>query len=201
MKKIQQTTRKFLVAIISMLLLISACTKKTIPTPTPVPIPKPEITPIKTTESQSVYYERYTENTISSSLEHGITFSANVKGKITKVGGKVHKAGNYRITVWDDSSKAIITTVYADLDSNSYKYVNITPIEARVDKRFVISMNVLKTAFRIVDNTGAEFMPFYTGGITIHYYCDAKTASQIFPERHRDTYRITGLVDFVFVED
>jgi hypothetical protein len=60
MKKIQITTTRISMVIISMLLLISACTKKS--TPTPVPTPKPEITPIKKTESQAVYYYRYLNN-------------------------------------------------------------------------------------------------------------------------------------------
>ena len=199
MKKLQITTTRISMVIISMLLLISACTKKS--TPTPVPTPKPEITPIKKTESQAVYYYRYLNNGYATSYEHGITFSSNAKGKITKVGGKVPKAGNYRITVWDDSSKNIITTTYADLDSTSYKYVSITPIDLRANKRYVVSINILKEAFEIRDNTGIDFMPFYADGITIHYYSDAKTSTQTFPDRSTYTFKIAGLVDFVFVED
>ena len=125
----------------------------------------------------------------------------NSKGKITKVGGKVPKSGNYRITVWDDSSKAIITTVNADLDSVGYKYVSITPIDVRANKRYVVSINVLKEAFVIRDNAGYDFMPVYEDGITIHYYSDAKTSTQTFPDRQSYLFKIAGLVDFVFVED
>lgn len=65
----------------------------------------------------------------------------------------------------------------------------------------MVSINVLKDAFVIRDNTGIDFMPFYANGITIHYYSDAKTATQTFPDRFTYTYKIAGLVDFVFVED
>ncbi|HUM50793.1 MAG TPA: DUF4082 domain-containing protein [Chitinophagales bacterium] len=197
MKKIKITTTRISLVIISILILISACTKKS----TPTPAPKPEIKPIQKAESQSVYYYRYLNNGYVTSYEHGITFSSNAKGKITKVGGKVPKAGNYRITVWDDSSKNVITTTYADLDSTSYKYVSITPINIRANKRYVVSINILKEAFEIRDNTGIDFMPFYADGITIHYYSDAKTSTQTFPDRQTYLFKIAGLVDFVFVED
>jgi hypothetical protein len=62
-------------------------------------------------------------------------------------------------------------------------------------------MNVLKEAFEIRDNTGIDFMPFYADGITIHYYSDTKTSTQTFPDRATYTFKIAGLVDFVFVED
>ena len=94
-----------------------------------------------------------------------------------------------------------LTTTFADLDSISYKYVSITPIDVRANKRFVVSINVLKEAFEIRDNTGIDFMPFYSDGITIHYYSDAKTSTQTFPERATYAFKIAGLVDFVFVAD
>lgn len=190
-----KTTIKILnTFLLTTILLISACNKKS----SPVPI-NPEIKPIQKAESQSDYYNRTLNNGYTTSYEHGITFSSNANGKITKVGGKVPKAGNYRITVWDDSSKNIITTTYADLDSISYKYVSITPIELRANKRYVVSINVLKEAFEIRDNTGIDFMPFYADGITIHYYSDAKTSTQTFPDRQSYLFKIAGLVDFVFV--
>lgn len=192
-KNIQYKSNLLLLLIVMIILV--GCAKKTTSTP------KPEITPIKNAESQSVYYYRYLNNGYSTSYEHGITFSSNAKGKITKVGGKVPKAGNYRITVWDDSSKNIITTTNVDLDSISYKYVSITPIEVRANKRYVLSINVLKEAFEIRDNTGIDFLPFYVDGITIHYYSDAKTSTQSFPNRQSYLFKIAGLVDFVFVAD
>ncbi|MFN8282715.1 MAG: DUF4082 domain-containing protein [Chitinophagales bacterium] len=192
-----KTSKNWQMIIVMLITILSACSKTNKNTSTP----KPEITPIKYAESQTVYYYRYLDNGYSTSYEHGITFSANANGKITKVGGKTPKSGNYRITVWDDSSKAVITTIYADLDSSSYKYVNITPILVRANKKYVVSINVLKDAFVIRDNTGIDFMPFYANGITIHYYSDAKTATQTFPDRFTYTYKIAGLVDFVFVED
>jgi hypothetical protein len=175
--------------------IIAACTRNNNAEP------KPEIAPIQKTESQSVYYYRTTDNGFSTSYEHGITFSSNMNGKITKVGGKVPKTGNYRITVWDDSSKAVIKTAYADLDSVSYKYVNITPINVPANKRFVVSINVLKEAFVIRDNTGINFMPYFLDGITIHYCSDAKTSTQTFPDRQSYFFKLNGLVDFIFVAD
>lgn len=190
-------SRKWLMVILAFMMITNACSKKNNASPTV----KPEITPIKNLESQTVYYYRYLDNGYTTSYEHGITFSSNSKGKITKVGGKVPKSGNYRITVWDDSSKAIITTVNADLDSVGYKYVSITPIEVRANKRYVVSINVLKEAFVIRDNAGYDFMPVYADGITIHYYSDAKTSTQTFPDRQSYLFKIAGLVDFVFVAD
>ncbi len=176
---------------------VAACSSNN----TPSPVPKPEITPIQKTESQKIYYNRSLNNGYTTSYEHGITFSSNTNGKITKVGGKVPKSGNYRISVWDDSSKNIITTQYADLDSLSFKYVSITPISVRQNKKYVVSINVLKDAFEIRDNSVSDFMPYFSEGITIHYYSDAKTATQTFPDRYTYTYKIAGLVDFVFVAD
>ncbi|HNF48586.1 MAG TPA: DUF4082 domain-containing protein [Chitinophagales bacterium] len=173
-----------------------SCKKDKSVTPT-----QTEVKPIQNTELRTTYYNRTLNNGYTTSYEHGITFSSNAKGKITKVGGKVPKAGNYRITVWNDSSKAVLATTYADLDSLSYKYVSITPISVPANKRFVVSINVLKDAFEIRDNSVYDFMPFYADGITIHYYSDAKTASQTFPDRFTYTYKIAGLVDFVFVAD
>ena len=189
--------KRFNFSIFLLIIVISACTNNNTPSPTP----NPEIKPIQKAESQSVYYYRYLNNGYTTSYEHGITFSSNANGKITKVGGKVPKAGNYRITVWDDSSKTVLTTTFADLDSISYKYVSITPIDVRANKRFVVSINVLKEAFEIRDNTGIDFMPFYSDGITIHYYSDAKTSTQTFPERATYAFKIAGLVDFVYVAD
>jgi hypothetical protein len=191
----KNVTTKILMIIGLILALLTACTKKTTPTP------KPEVTPVQKAESQSVYYYRYLNNGYATSYEHGITFSSNANGKITKVGGKVPKAGNYRITVWDDSSKNVITTTNVNLDSLSYKYVNITPINVRANKRYVVSINILKDAFEIRDNSGIDFMPFYADGITIHYYSDSKTSTQTFPDRQTYLFKIAGLVDFVFVED
>lgn len=178
-------------------IITAACSRNNNPSPTP----QPEITPVQKTESQAVYYNRTLNSGYTTSYEHGITFSSNTNGKITKVGGKVYKSGNYRITVWDDSSKNIILTQYADLDSLSYKYVSISPIDVRPNKKYVVSINVLKDAFEIRDNSVYDFMPFFSEGITIHYYSDAKTAAQTFPDRYTYTYKIAGLVDFVFVAD
>ncbi len=173
-----------------------SCKKDKSVTPT-----QTEVKPIQNTELRTTYYYRTLNTGYTTSYEHGITFSSNAKGKITKVGGKVPKAGNYRITVWDDSSKAVLATTYADLDSLSYKYVSITPISVPANKRFVVSINVLKDAFEIRDNSVYDFMPFYADGITIHYYSDAKTSLQTFPDRFTYTYKLAGLVDFVFVAD
>ena len=87
------------------------------------------------------------------------------------------------------------------MDSVGYKYVSITPIDVRANKRYVVSINVLKEAFVIRDNAGYDFMPVYEDGITIHYYSDAKTSTQTFPDRQSYLFKIAGLVDFVFVED
>ncbi len=187
----------WLAIVVIFITLSSACTKKS----NTISVPQPEINPIKHTESQTVYSYRYLNSGYTSSYEHGITFSSNTNGKITKVGGKVYKAANYRITVWDDSTKNILNTTYVDLDSTDYKYVNITPISVLANKRYVISINVLKYAFEIRDNTVSDFMPFYTNGITIHYYSDAKTSNQTFPDRFTYTYKMAGLVDFTFVAD
>lgn len=188
---------RFNFSICFLIILISACTKSNTPSPTL----NPEIKPIQKAESQVVYYNRLLNNGYTTSFEHGITFSSSANGEITKVGGKVPKAGNYRITVWDDSSRAVLTTTYADLDSINYKYVSIAPIDVRANKRYVVSINVLKEAFEIRDNTGIDFMPFYADGITIHYYSDAKTSTQTFPDRYTYTNKIAGLVDFVFMAD
>lgn len=176
--------------------LLGACTRGTDPAPA-----NPEIKPIQLTEQAAVYYSRYSDNSMSTSYEHGITFSSNKNGKITKLGGKVPASGSYRMTVWDDSTKAILVTTNVTLDSLSYKYTAITPVTVVANKKYVVSINVLKTAFYLKDNSNYDFMPMYESGITIHYYNDAKTSSQTFPNRTPRTDRIYGLPDFVFIAD
>lgn len=181
----------------AVLLAINACSESGGTTPTPTP--SAEIKPIQLTESRTIYYSRYTDNGLSTSYEHGITFSSNKNGKITQLGGKVPASGNYRMTVWDDSSKAILASTNVALDSLSYKYTAITPVDIIANKKYVVSINVLKAAFYLKDNLNYEFMPMYESGITIHYYNDAKTSAQTFPNRTPNTYKIYGLPDFVFI--
>lgn len=84
-----KTSKNWQMIIVMLITILSACSKTNKNTSTP----KPEITPIKYAESQTVYYYRYLDNGYSTSYEHGITFSANANGKITKVGGKTPKSG------------------------------------------------------------------------------------------------------------
>ena len=74
-------------SIFLLIIVISACTNNNTPSPTP----NPEIKPIQKAESQSVYYYRYLNNGYTTSYEHGITFSSNANGKITKLAARCPK--------------------------------------------------------------------------------------------------------------
>lgn len=144
-------------------------------------------TPAKTTieNKSSVDTVRIMNNT---SFEFGQKFYSSKNGNITKLGCKMASKGNFRVSLWDYTTKnLIVATTINVTDTLNFIYNAIAPTAITANTRYVISLNntdgVNKPYYLYYKKPGigAVTFPFTTGSITYEAGVYSSSATSTFP--------------------
>lgn len=136
--------------------------------------------------------------------EYGLRFTVAQSGKIVKVGSRLPKAGAYRISIWDASTKTVIAQQYvAQTDANIQSWADIPALNLVADKQYFISV--------ISDNWNDAYpksgppitYPIIKGDLKILAFAYASqpmlTSSPRYPDMEDNIHSISGFIDFGFI--
>ena len=122
------------------------------------------------------------------SIESGFKFYSLKNGKITKIGCKMPEKGDYRVSLWDYTSKGLISaTTISVTDSTQFTYNNVSPIDVTANTRYVISINNTsagssKRLFVFFKKPGINSIyPISTGSITYEALQEVISTTSTFP--------------------
>lgn len=141
----------------------------------------------------------------SGPYEYGFKFAVSKNGQITRLGCKMPKTGNYRVTLWDMSvaTPAVMAqaTVVEPSDS-TLSFADIVPVSVATNKNYFISIWSNDSWYRAVPLTSAFVYPITTGSIIIKGYqwSNAPSTPQVFPSTSEVTY-VAGVPDLEFLAD
>jgi hypothetical protein len=144
----------------------------------------------------------------NSSWEFGNKFYSSRNGNITKLGCKMGSIGNFRVTLWDFTTKNLIAaTTISITDSSMFVYNSISPVAITANTRYLVSMNNTSGAvhknYNLYYSKNAPNVsryPFTSGSITFENVQESNSAVSVFPEAvnvFSQPY-IIGLADFQF---
>jgi hypothetical protein len=142
----------------------------------------------------------------SGSWEYGVKFSLSNAGKITKLGSKMPEVGNYRVTLWDADSKAILAQATINqTTAGNLSFADIAPFTIVVGKDYYITVQSINKQWFNVTKTGGGNIsyPIVTGSMTIKQYgyiASAGGAAAAFPTVFPADY-YAGFSDIEFVQD
>jgi flagellar basal body-associated protein FliL len=142
----------------------------------------------------------------SGSWEYGVKFSLSNAGKITKLGSKMPEVGNYRVTLWDADSKAILAQATINqTTAGNLSFVDIAPFAIIVGKDYYVTVqSVSKQWFEVRKTGGGNIAyPMVSGSMTIKQYgyaASAGGAAATFPTVFPTDY-YAGFTDIEFVQD
>jgi hypothetical protein len=145
-----------------------------------------------------------TANNTNTIYEYGLRFVVTKNGKMVKVGAKLPKAGIYRISVWDVTTKTVLVQQYVDQISNNIQsWADIPALALEANKEYFISIisNNWNDAYPKVGTTVTY--PISKGNLKILAFAYASQPTLTSPPRYPDmednTQSISGFVDFGFI--
>jgi hypothetical protein len=134
-----------------------------------------------------------------SPFEEGFSFKATTKGKINALVIKLPVANSsLRITIWDNTSKAILRTENVNISTaNTETAIVINPFNIEKDKAYFISMNTKNDYVRTRTNGTPITYPIVSGNISILGVAFVLTPNQEFPT-DLSQYAYYGDIGFKF---
>lgn len=149
----------------------------------------------------------WTQNTAAAvSWELGYVFSTSSAGKITKLSCKMPEPGSYTVSLWDQTTKALLRQKTLE-QSTPDKFVEagIDEFPVEKDKKYVISINTVvggsAKKFFTISNTNANIFPIARGSILVQSSVYKAVATPKFPDGGAETGRMYGFSDFTFIPD
>jgi hypothetical protein len=137
--------------------------------------------------------------------EYGFKFAVSKNGQITRLGCKMPKTGNYRVTLWDMSVATpgvIAQATVVEPSDSTLSFADIVPVSVVMAKDYFISIWSDNNWYRVTPPTPGFVYPITTGSIIIKGYqwSSAPSTPQKFPLTPEVTY-VAGVPDLEFVAD
>lgn len=144
------------------------------------------------------------KSTGSGYYEYGFTFKVAKKGKVTKLGCRMPEDGNYRVALWDSTSKSYMVEKTITAKGSELKLESITPMPLQAGTTYLITIysNLAWYQFNKLDGSTIKY-PLVKGNISLSgYYWKSSSAgaAPVFPTNKDNTYA-AGLPDMEFVTD
>jgi hypothetical protein len=145
---------------------------------------------------------------IAGPYEIGLIFNSLVAGRLTQVGSKMPEPGTYRITVWDNDTRAVLrqkTVEQTAPDKLTLESIESLPLTA--NKNYVISINsqsagTNKKYAYAYKTGGGDFMPFSKGSILILNSVYSGVSTATFPSTSGIVKsEFYGYPEFTFIPD
>ncbi len=150
-------------------------------------------------EAENIYYPSFSVD--ASHFEYGCVIKPLKDGKITGLGLKLLKAGDYTVTVWEVSSESVITDKVVTIKKDFFEemtYEQITPIAVKEGVEYIISVNANNWFdFRDTHKDNRVFLPVTVGNIEIVKFGLEKSDTRVYPASFRG-YHFLGVVDVEF---
>ncbi|QHV99432.1 DUF4082 domain-containing protein [Spirosoma endbachense] len=188
----------FVAPFFALLLGLGACGSKD--SPPPVENPITQYLDADTTLKRAAYGPN--------AIEFGLVFSATVDGKLTEVGCEMPDPGSYRVSVWDNQTKALLRQ--KTIEQSSPGKLTMSSIDAlalTANKKYIISINsqsggVNRKYHSVIKKAGGEFIPFTKGSILVYNTSYRTTAMAVFPDEINNLKQVVyGYPEFTFVKD
>ncbi|MBL7811579.1 MAG: DUF4082 domain-containing protein [Bacteroidetes bacterium] len=142
----------------------------------------------------------------SGNYEYGCVFKPRVNGKVTALRCLMPEIDNYRVTLWDSSTKTILASVTITGDDTIYgNTVNIAPQAVKSGQPYLLSIRSIgKKWYEFRNHAGGQLSyPLSSNYIQVTGYLWKSTVAigdPVFPTNISTTY-ISGLADFSFQPD
>jgi len=150
-------------------------------------------------EAGNIYYPSFSVG--ASHYEYGCVIKPLKDGKITGLGLELLKAGDYTVTLWDMTTKTVITDKVITIKSDFYEemtYQKITPISVKKGEEYLVSVNANNWFdFRDTHKDNRAILPVAIGNIEIVKFGLEESDTRVFPENFRG-YHFNGVVDVEF---
>jgi len=167
----------------------------------------PEVKPGENIMTTLLQETTWTQNTSTAvSWELGYVFSTSSTGKITKLSCKMPEPGSYTVSLWDQTTKALLRQKTLE-QSTPEKFVEagIDEFLVEKDKKYVISINTVvggsAKKYFTISNTNANIFPISRGSILVQSSVYKSVATPKFPDGGAETGRMYGFSDFTFIPD
>ena len=139
--------------------------------------------------------------------DYGFEINPLTSGRITKLGVRVPKPGDYQVVLWDISGanpvqlrSATITIGASDIHTS--KFATITPVQVAKDARLVVSI-LSPPYYRMTKLNGDKFtFPREVGNLRIVTFLESENTSGMttLPQTKNET-RVAPCVNVIFIAD
>lgn len=113
--------------------------------------------------------------------EFGLTFSPQVKGRITAFTVRLPLDGPVTVTLWDYSTKNKITSATVDVKHGEVTRKEVTPVPLTANTRYVLSVNSERWYSRTKAGGSNVSYPVTVGNFIYHGYAYNSGSTQTFP--------------------
>jgi hypothetical protein len=194
--------RKLILLVSISALALTACKKKAkdpAPAETPAATVYPEQNPLIGYLNATGFNQETTNVVNGGDYEFGISFKANVKGKITAIQAKIPSIrSGMRVTIWDKSAGTIYRTELMDINSSDVETTkNISALELVKDKEYYITFNSDDWYRREKTDGSSATYPITVGDIVITGYSFKSGAAQQIPNSPSSNF-YSGDLSFKF---
>lgn len=191
--------KNLLIPVFLLVLLTNACKKDE----TTKPAAKPSESPMAKILENKTWTEVVRP---AVSWELGYSFSTTSKGKITQVGCRMPEPGIYTVSIWNETTKALLRQKAVEQTSpDKFTLASIDELTAEKDTKYIITLNTVsgvkaRTYYRIT-NTNATIFPITIGSIVIQKSLYGSSTTPTYPSSAPELGQMYGYPDFTFIPD
>ena len=192
--------KKILIPFLLLVVLINACKKDETTIPAAA---KPSESPMAKILENKTWTEVVRP---AVSWELGYSFSASLKGKITQLGCRMPEPGIYTVSVWNETTKALLRQKAVEQTSpDKFTLVKIDELTVEKDTKYIVTLNTVvgakaRSYYRIT-NTNATIFPITIGSIIIQKALYGSFTTPTFPNSTPELGQMYGYPDFTFTPD
>lgn len=142
-------------------------------------------------------------NNYGEACELGIRFKSSAEGIIHELGLKSPVNGLFPVSIWEVSTKKLLTTAYLKTEKDKFVYASISPLTIAANTEYVISFNNFDQGesqrYYIAQSVDRKnIYPFYAYGIEFMDFRISSSTSTKYPTITPDYEQVNvpGVLDF-----